>query len=353
MIELLPRILAYKIERVSGQRPLLPINLTLSLTHRCNSRCSTCRIWQNKSEELSLEELTKVFSSLGRAPYWVTLSGGEPFLREDIVEVVEALAHYCRPAVINIPTNGSLPEIIPDKVEHICRSILSGSLVVNLSLDGVGEEHNRIRNLKDGFNLAMRTYHGLKQLRMPNLTLGIGTVISKFNVDKLPEIYSYVTSLNPDSYVTEIAENRAELNTLEIDIAPSLKDYVAAIDFLVSRMKESHTQGTARIIRAFRLQYYQLVKQVLVEKRQIIPCYAGLASAQIQPDGQVWACCIRGELMGNLRESSYNFKQVWHSQAAAMVRQRIKAEGCFCPLANAFYTNLLCHLSSLIRLLPI
>ncbi|HZS76615.1 MAG TPA: SPASM domain-containing protein, partial [Ktedonobacteraceae bacterium] len=92
---------------------------------------------------------------------------------------------------------------------------------------------------------------------------------------------------------------------------------------------------------------YDIVKKTLVEKRQVIPCLAGVASAQIAPNGDVWACCIRAESVGNLREHNYDFRSVWTTAEADEMRRSIKARECYCPLANASYTNMLCHVPTL------
>jgi hypothetical protein len=97
------------------------------------------------------------------------------------------------------------------------------------------------------------------------------------------------------------------------------------------------------VTQAFRRQYYELVKRTLREQRQIIPCMAGVASAQIAPNGDVWTCCVRAESMGNLREHDYDFGSVWKSGSADRLRKSIKAGECHCPLANAAYTNMLTH----------
>jgi hypothetical protein len=74
---------------------------------------------------------------------------------------------------------------------------------------------------------------------------------------------------------------------------------------------------------------------------------AGIASAQIAPNGDVWTCCIRAESMGNLREHNYDFGSVWRTAKANELRRSIKAGECYCPLANAAYTNMLCHVPTL------
>ena len=117
----------------------------------------------------------------------------------------------------------------------------------------------------------------------------------------------------------------------------------------MDRLRVDSFSGLSKITQAFRTQYYSMVKKVLVERRQVIPCYAGFASAQISPDGEVWTCCIRAEPIGNLRESGYNFSKVWYSEKANALRRSIKKRECYCPLANASYTNMLHHIPTLAR----
>jgi hypothetical protein len=66
------------------------------------------------------------------------------------------------------------------------------------------------------------------------------------------------------------------------------------------------------------------------------------------PDGEVWFCCIRGETIGNLRDVDYDFRALWRGDQAVALRERMRSEGCSCPLANAAYTNLLMHPKSLV-----
>jgi MoaA/NifB/PqqE/SkfB family radical SAM enzyme len=108
-------------------------------------------------------------------------------------------------------------------------------------------------------------------------------------------------------------------------------------------MREQRLTGVAEVTQAFRRQYYELVKRTLREQRQIIPCMAGVASAQIAPNGDVWTCCVRAQSMGNLRDHDYDFGSVWRTGKAEQLRRSIKARECYCPLANAAYTNMLMH----------
>ncbi len=327
--------------RQFGFPKLYPLNLTVSVTYQCNSRCKTCNIYKKSVSEFTLEEFESTFRSIGSVPYWLTVSGGEPFLRKDIVDICRSAYENCQPGIINIPTNGILCDIIPEKVEHIVQNSPDAEIIINLSIDEIGEKHDEIRNVKNNFLKTIKTFKRLRRLRYPNLTIGIHTVISKYNVNNFSRIYQELNKLNPDSYITEIAEERVELGTIGQKIMPHIEDYSKAIDFLSQRIKEQPYEGISTITQAFRIHYYDLVKKTLKEKRQILPCYAGFISAQIAPDGNVWPCCIKAESMGNLREVNYDFKKVWLSNEAKKLRKPIREKRCFCPLANASYTNML------------
>ncbi len=351
-IQLVSKIPAYHAFRILGKPALYPVNLTISLLYSCNSRCRTCNVYMKKVNNLTVEEYEKIFRSLGKAPYWFTFSGGEPFLRKDIAEVVKLAYRYCEPGIINIPTNGSLYHRIPGLVEDILKHTPNSEVIINLSLDNIGEKHDEIRGLKDNYKKAMETYRALKELkRYPNLTIGIHTVISNFNVDEFQEIYRELIQLEPDSYITEIAEERVELGTIGEPITPDLDRYRRAIDFLRAEMVKKKQKGVAQIAQAFRYEYYQLVKQILEQRTQVIPCMAGVMSAQISPDGEVWPCCIRADSMGNLRDHNYDFKAVWNSAAAKKIRTSIRNKECYCPLANASYTNMLASPTTLFKVL--
>jgi MoaA/NifB/PqqE/SkfB family radical SAM enzyme len=329
---------------------ILPLSYTFSLTSKCNSRCLTCNIWQKKPQaELTKREWQKIFQSLGTSPYWVTLSGGEPFLRTDIVEIVADLCRICRPKIINIPTNGLLTEKIVKEVAKITKANPKTNFVINLSLDGVGGRHDKARGIKGNFEKTLKTLTRLKKNKYPNLTIGIHTVISKNNVKELPAIADYVLdTLKPDSYITEIAENRIELDNLSNKIQPPLEDYKTAMAYLKTRMKKERLAILPRIQRAFRLVYYDLVIKILKEQKQVIPCYAGMASAQIAANGDIWPCCVRADIIGNLKENNFDFKKIWFSSSADAVRKSIQNKKCYCPLANVSYTNILLNPKTLL-----
>lgn len=343
-LSLLAKIPLAVLSRTFAIPPGLPVSLTVSLLYACNSRCRTCRVYEKSPERLSLEEFDRIFAALGRAPFWFTMSGGEPFLRNDLVEICRLAYTHCRPAILNIPTNASLYQVIPERVEQILRQCPETQVIINVSLDEIGEKHDAIRGFPNSFERALITYNALHALSRTyqNLAVGIHTVISQWNVQNIPAIYAELIRLTPDSYITEIAEERVELNTIGCQIAPAPEEYAQAIDFLADQIKQRGFAGVSKITQAFRLEYYTLVKKILAARTQVLPCYAGVISAQISPQGDVWPCCVRADVMGNLREQGYDFRTIWHSATARQIRASIKAKECFCPLANASYTNMLC-----------
>ncbi len=349
MIDVLRKIPLFMLNRRFGWPKMLPINLTLSPSPRCNSRCLTCNIWMKREDELTLEEWDRVFQSLGRAPFWFTVSGGEPFMFQDLVPLCQSLYEHCRPGIINIPTNSLMYRIIPRKVEEICRRCPDAQIIINLSLDGVGEKHDHIRGVKGNFEKFELNYRALRELDCPNLTIGVHSVISRFNVDDAPELFDYAFGIEPDSYITEIAEQRVELDTVDLKITPSPDRYAWAINQLIERVEGQRFQGISKITEAFRVEYYRLVQRILAEETQVIGCYAGWASAQIYANGEVWPCCIRADSLANLRDVDYDFRRVWFSPEADRVRTSIRNKECYCPLANASYTNMLMHSPTLAR----
>jgi MoaA/NifB/PqqE/SkfB family radical SAM enzyme len=335
-----------KASYVTGRVLRLPVNITVSVSYRCNSRCKTCNVWLLPNDDLTVPEWDRVFESLGRSPYWFTFSGGEPTLRKDLPEMVKSAYRHCRPGIINIPTNGIQHKVIPGRIEQVLQAAPKSEVIINLSLDAVGVKHDEIRGVRGNWAHAMKTYAALKELKRQykHLTVGVHTVISNFNIHTFPELCEYVSrELQPDSFITEIAEERVELDTVGLGITPTPERYTVAIDALLETLRDQRVSGLAEVTQAFRRQYYELVKRTLREQRQVIPCMAGVASAQIAPNGDVWTCCIRAESMGNLREHDYDFRSVWTTGKADQLRRSIKAGECFCPLANAAYTNMLLH----------
>lgn len=329
---------------------MLPAALTVNLLYACNSRCRTCNIYEHHAEVLSPSEYDRIFASIGPAPRWVTFTGGEPFLRADVTDIVLSFDRHCRPAVVNIPTNGSFPGRVEEGIDRIARAISPRSIIVNLSIDEIGDAHDSLRGLKGNWGLAMETAAGLRRLksRHGNLVFGVNTVISRFNEQRIAEIAAKVDQLEPDSYVAEVAGRRVELRTERGGFAPTREGLLDAL-----RLLRARSRRTGRLIEALvaslRAEYYRVLERHVVEQREILPCYAAVTSAHIMPEGKVWACCVLGEELGDLRAVDYDFRSIWYGAAARSVRARIKRERCNCTLANQTYMNMLMDPRTLVR----
>jgi MoaA/NifB/PqqE/SkfB family radical SAM enzyme len=364
--EQLPRLVGYRLAYEGLAKPPAPLNLTLSITNACNSRCQSCDIWtiypaekQNLDKELRLDEIEKIFESIGPI-YFFNISGGEPFLRKDIVQIVELACKHLNPTVVHIPTNA----LMPARIEELTREILEGmashgppgvALTVKPSFDGVGDFHDWVRGIPGNFDKLIETVDRLKGLKAehPNLGVGLGTVISSMNIDNLSEIIDRAEEFGVDTYISEVAEERAEMRNVGTGITPEAERYRQAIQRFQSdtfeRLKSA--SGLSLLTQAIRYMYYDLTAQWIEERRQVLPCFAGLSNAHISAYGELWPCAILGDgrSFGSLKENDYDFWKVWHSDRADDVRSGIKAGECDCPLANQAYANVLLSPTAMAR----
>lgn len=358
LVYILPKTLGYMASRYRLLKPGNPITLTYSVTAACQSKCKTCNIGlkyqedpKRKERDLKLDEIEKIFKSLGHI-YFFNLSGGEPFLRKDLPEIIRLACQHLKPKIIHIPTNAITSERIRDltiKSLEIINSVNSNiPFTVKPSIDGIGKNHDEIRGVKGNFKRLEKTISYLKEVEKeyPNFHLELGTVISNFNIDQLSEIEDYVHSLGVQSYRNEIAEQRTEFFNLNNHITPDAKTYERLIRQFSTKIRQNvgNKRQLAKVTESLRLVYYHLVVRILREQRQVIPCYAGISNVHINYDGEVWPCCVLGysQPMGFLRESDYDFQKIWHSDKANEVRKYVKDGNCACPLANQAYSNILC-----------
>lgn len=363
--EIFPNLVRYKLARAGLVTPGTPLNLTFSVTNMCQSRCKTCRIWELykkdpelRSKELDIQEIEKIFISMGHI-YIFNVSGGEPFLRPDLGEIISLACRYLKPGIIHIPTNA----IAVDRIEKEVRDILaiirkqdeSIQLTIKPSLDNIGRRHDEIRGVPGNFEKVIDLFHRLKALQpiYSGLHVELGTVISKWNVKDVEEIALFVKELGADSYRHEIAEQRSEMFNSEDCITPGVVDYEQAVGYFVDGIRKQMMGRVLfqRITNAFRLKYYDIAIRILKEKRQVIPCYAGISNVHMSPYGDIWPCCTLGydRSMGNLRDYDLDFKALWNSSRARDVRAFIRRGECHCPLANQAYSNILMHIPSLVH----
>jgi MoaA/NifB/PqqE/SkfB family radical SAM enzyme len=223
-------------------------------------------------------------------------------------------------------------------------------VIVNLSIDEIEGSHDALRGLKGNWERAMETAAALRRLkgRHENLVFGINTVISRFNEHRIGAIAAKVDELEPDSYVAEVAGRRVELRTERADFAPSRQGLLDALQLLRRRSRRT-SRFIEALVASLRAEYYRVLERHTVEQREVLPCYAAITSAHLMPEGKVWACCVLGEELGELRTVDYDFPTLWYGAAARTIRERIKRERCNCTLANQTYMNMLMDPRTLVR----
>lgn len=355
--ELVPKLAQYRLAYDRLAQPPAPINLTLSITNMCNSRCQSCDIWKiypaqkdRLKEELTVDEIDRIFRSVGRV-YFFNISGGEPFLRKDIVDIVRVGVKHLQPTVVHIPTNALGPQRIAALTEELLVGLQTWSpgtkLTLKPSFDGVGEFHDWVRGIPGNYDKLLETLGLLRDLRQKydHLRVGVGTVISTMNIEHLPEVIAQSQKFGVDSYISEVAEEREEMLNVGTGITPTHQQYGEAIAAFraetFERLKEA--EGLELLTQGMRHFYYEITRRWIRDRKQVIPCYAGISNAHISPYGDLWPCAIlaSGKSLGNLKDADYDFWKLWHSSRADEVRASIKRGECDCPLANQAYANML------------
>lgn len=327
-----------------------PLHLTFFVTRRCNARCPFCFYLENKGEpgdapELSLDEVEAVSGSLGNL-LWVSFSGGEVFLREDIAQIARIFYMNNSPSVILLSTNGLMPGIIMKKTEEVLRNSPKSVVAVKLSLDGIGARHDEIRDTPGSFDRVMESCEALGPLlkNYPNFELGINTVFSSANQDEMDDIIEFVKGL-PMIKTHTVSLVRGELSE-EAYKKVDIDKYLKAVEKLEQGLKDGTSPrygfGGAKIKAAQDIIQRRLIHRTARENRMLIPCYAGRLNLVLTETGDVYPCeSFRAEhRLGGVRQTGYDVRKILKGQRTKKVLASIK-ENCFCTHECFMMTNIL------------
>lgn len=363
-----PRAPYYWATRRGWVRPINPLTLTFSVTAACQSRCKTCNIGalylanpQLARQNLTLQEIEKVFRSLGPI-YFFNVSGGEPFMRKDLAQIIRLACLHLQPRLIHIPTNAISPRFIARTTREIL-TILdelappSVPISIKPSIDGVGEMHDYVRGYPGNFELLERTIDALLEIRAenPRLHVDLGTVISNLNLHHLDEIEDWVHARGIESYRHEVAEQRAEFHNLGDPITPPASVYRELAERFRRKIAR-HIRGKAFLTRtteAVRVVYYDVAARILEERRQVTPCLGGISNIHMNYNGEIWPCCVLGgdQPLGSVRDWDYDIQALLRSDQARESRKYIADGNCACPLANQWLNNVLLTPRHLLKVL--
>ncbi len=311
------------------REPKTPFQLIHFVTSKCNARCGHCFFWSklNTQGELSLEEIDKFTKTLPDLVI-LNISGGEPFLRPDFAEVIKTYYRNTPVKEVAIPTNGTLTE----KIERDCRNILEScpgmDLNVVLSLDGPAEIHDEIRQLKDCFQNALKTFSRLRELKKeyPQLQVSIVSTLTSVNQDCLEDFHRFVKEeIRPDVFGLNLI--RGEAKKMEL-FGVDLENYKK----FFSRQSKSQKKGVKSFLRDYmnKLRTGLIIKTV-EEKRCFLPCRAGTLMGVIYEKGDVFPCeLLNNHSLGNIRDYGYDFSRLWKSQIAKNSAKWIKDSKCYC-----------------------
>ncbi len=135
-------------------KAIRPRLVTYDLTYKCNCKCKVCDVWKmpyRVDEELNIEDIEKIFKDrLFNNLDMLRITGGEPFLRSDIKDVVKKIFDSIKVKILHITTNGSLTEEILDFVRFIVKHCINLNLQV--SIDGSSSVHDDLRGYSGLFN---------------------------------------------------------------------------------------------------------------------------------------------------------------------------------------------------------
>ncbi len=325
-----------------------PIQLTFFLTRRCNARCPFCFYLSGDNgpdgRELSLEEIEKISSSLGRL-LWLAFSGGEIFLRDDLTEIARLFYERNRPAVILLPTNGLLPDLIGEKTEAILRNCPRSTIVVKLSLEGTEELHDSIRGVRGGFRKTMETYRVIGGLldSYGNLELGVNTVFCSRNQESMDEIIGFVNTLEKvkTHTVSLIRGDVSDEGLKDVD-AGRYRDTITRMESnLKKRLASIYRFRGSRLKAAQDILQRRLIHETMLRKRRLIPCYAGRLNLVLTESGDLYPCESFTMRMGNVRDHGCNVTRLLRSEEAVRVIRSVRKGGCYCTHECYFMTNIL------------
>ena len=311
----------YRLLKSTG-KPYRLEALSLEITHRCICRCLMCNIWKIPAQvpDLELSDWLQLLSSPElRNLRELDLTGGEPFARNDLGELLKGICtlqqtHFPGLRTLAITTNG----ILTDRILACTREIIEPlhdrgiDLVLACGMDAVGGLHDRIRNFPGAWHRLQETLTGLHAVRdaHPNLVLGVKTTIVPLNVHELDRIAEYAESHGLFTIISPciITPNRFGNTDLQAALEFSPDDLAAIIRFFESQ--KFAWSG-----------HREAVLDYLKNGRMEKPCSAGFNTLFVRYTGEVFPCPVIPVSLGNIRDRTLG--ELYRSSAAGRFRRKV------------------------------
>ncbi|MCZ2151179.1 MAG: radical SAM protein [Bryobacterales bacterium] len=317
-------------------------SLFLFVTSRCNSLCRTCFYFDklNSKDDLTFDQIRRISET---APPFekLWLSGGEPFLRDELPEIVALFTRNNRVANINLPTNGLLQERIFRSVDRMLALAPNVSIDLNFSLDGLANTHDAIRGVPNNFRRTLETIREAEKryANVPRLRRNVLTVITRENYNEIVELgLRLAAEAKLSGQYFEIVRGE----TPDADLKRLQREDVAALH---RRLMPFHRHYARRLfahlppgVRQFATMYYlgnlrfhfDLHESCLEQPRKWpMPCTAGETTIVIDHNGRFRACEMR-EIVGNLADYEFDIPAALASAAMRDEVEAIRNANCWC-----------------------
>ena len=282
------------------------LNGTVIVTYRCNARCNMCSRYKRPSspdEEISLDTIRKL-----PPMYFTNITGGEPFIRTDLKEIVREL--YKKSDRIVISTNG----FFTDRIIDLCKEF--PNVGIRISIEGLEETNNAIRGLDDGFNRGYTTLKKLVEMHHPDV--GFGMTVQDANAKDFVPLYKLSDELNME-FATASLHNSfyfVESNNIIKDRPMVAKNF----ENLINELLKSNSPK-----KWFRAYFNHGLINYIYGQKRLLPCDMAFDTFFIDPYGDVMPCngTKEKEVMGNLNEQSWD--ELWNSEQAENVRKKVRS----------------------------
>jgi MoaA/NifB/PqqE/SkfB family radical SAM enzyme len=329
--------------------------LILYVTNKCNFRCGFCFYHDeiqkgNKADELRLDEVEKISRGIGPL-IQLSLTGGEPFLRNDLSEITEVFIRNTHVKYITVPTNASLTDRIVAYLERVLPGHPDTFFRIAFSIDAIGEAHDTLRKAPGAYKKMQRSYETVSPMRKKygNLVLDCNSVFSSTNEDSIIET---VRTIEHDFDFDNISATyiRGEVKDKELK-KTSFNKYIELNNYLERSVRKRERRMLYPLWRAVRdVSREQLIRTVLHDKC-VTPCTAGRKLLIIKETGEVYPCEILGRSMGNLRDYNFELRSLLARPSNLELLRWIEDSGCHCSFECALAANVLWGKSSLRKLI--
>ncbi len=289
----------------------MPKEAIVAVTLNCNARCVMCNIWQNRiPNEVKPDFYTRLPPTLKD----INITGGEPFLRADLPEVLRVIHKQCPNARLLINTNGYLKKRINDMIPEIYKD--NPNIALRVSLDGFAHTHDNIRRLPHFFDFAMESLEICRKAGLKDL--GVSYTLMSLNFQDLLKMYTYCKEHDMEFSLTVATDSPIYFGTGKVSLRPKIDDNLRAIfDELVTSQYSSYKPKNW--VRAW---FNKRLLQFIETNERALTCHAGDDFFYLDSLGRVYACHIKPWEMGNLNEAS--FEEIYNSKRSDTFRKKAK-----------------------------